>query len=87
MNIQKTAKKKSYTASDKKTLTAAERRYRSAISKLRSVNRNSIPKELQIESAYTLNEVDRYGFSFFPNHYIFDKIIELEVLAQKATTR
>lgn len=87
MTTQKPAKKKFYTATDKKTLTAAERRYRAAVSKLRSIPRNTIPKETQVELAHMINDIESYGFNFFPNHYIFESIIKLESLAAKITTR
>lgn len=73
------------TGNDKKdfrrTIGSAERRYLTAMSKIRKAGKFNLPKPSQIEVAYHQNEVDRHGFSFFPNHYILDNIVALEEIA------
>lgn len=59
----------------------AERRYRTAMFKIRGFNRNLISKETQTDIAYLINEVDRYGFTFFANHYVIDSVERLEGIA------
>ena len=65
----------------KKPMCAAERRYRSAIYKIRGVGRYRIEKSTQEELAHLINKVETYGFGFFPNHYVFEDIIAIEKIA------
>lgn len=78
----KTQNAKQVKHAQKRTIGAAEGRYRTAISKLRAISRNRIPKETQVEIAYLINKVDSYGFNFFPNLYVYDDITKLEELAK-----
>lgn len=62
----------------KKPMCAAERRYRTAIYKVRGIGRSRIEKSTQEELAHLINKVESYGFGFFPNHYVFNDIIAIE---------
>lgn len=77
----KTTNNVSVEADKKKTMCAAERRYRSAIYKVRGIGRSRIEKSVQEELAHLINKVESYGFFFFPNHYVFDEIIAIEKIA------
>lgn len=66
------------TTEQKKGICAAERRYRTAIYKIRGIGRSRLDKETQVELAHLINKVEEYGFGFFPNHYVFDDIVAIE---------
>lgn len=72
---------KAVTTQEKKGVCAAERRYRTALFKIRAVGRSRISKEMQVDIAHHINHIDTYGFGFFPNHYVFDDIVALETIA------
>lgn len=59
---------------------AAEKRYYGILSRIRSMQINGveIPQDKQQDLAYTINDIKRYGFGFFPNHYLFEKVDHLE---------
>ena len=67
----------------KKGLCAAERRFKAAIYRLRSIGRANFAKQIHEDVAYHINKIERYGFGFFPNHYVFDDIVALEDIATK----
>jgi hypothetical protein len=73
-----TAKSSAVDADKKKPMCAAERRFRSAVYKVRGIGRSKIAKETQVELAHLVNNVETYGFGFFPNHYVFEDIIKIE---------
>lgn len=59
---------------------AAEKRFNGIMSRIRSMQINGIdiPLEVQEEIAYTIRDITKYGFRFFPNHYVFEKVDHLE---------
>lgn len=67
----------------KKVTSAAERRFRAAVFKIRGVGRIGIDKLVQVDIAHLINKIESYGFNFFPNHYIFDDIVALEDIATR----
>lgn len=74
----KTANTQAVETDKKKPMCAAERRYRTAIYKVRGIGRSRIEKSTQEELAHLINKVESYGFGFFPNHYVFNDIIAIE---------
>jgi len=62
---------------------AALRRFNSTINELRNITRGNIKIDDQKEIAHLINEIEQYGFDFFPNHYVYDKVVELEVFVRK----
>lgn len=67
----------------KSTKKAVEVRYDAAVEKIRSVRTTRKSIALQKDIAHTMNTIQTYGFRFFPNHYIFDDVVELEKLADR----
>ena len=70
--------KKTHKKEEKNFMSLAERKYKSALHNLKSVNRNIMTKQQQVDISYLINDIEKHGFDFFPNHYVFDKIEELE---------
>ncbi len=59
-------------------VSSAERRYRSAMFKIRGMGRGTVSKETQQDIAHLMNDIERFGFSFFPNHYVMDSVERLK---------
>ncbi len=55
-----------------------QQRYNRAVSAMRGLHVSLETKALQKEIEWIRHEIERYGFEFFPNHYIFDKVREFE---------
>lgn len=87
MNTNTRQKAANTASKSKKSVCAAERRYRNAIFKIRAVGRSQISKQEQVDIAYHINTVESYGFGFFPNHYVFDNIVALESIATTLTAQ
>lgn len=51
---------------------------REAIGKIRNTWNHKLRKELQIELSWISNEIEKYGFDFHPEHYLREKMDELE---------
>ena len=85
----KTQKSKNHGKATNKrpSIGAAERRYRTAISKLRVISRHRIDKKTQVELAHLINKIDSYGFNFFPNLYVYDDVIALEGYVEKLNSK
>lgn len=60
-------------------LSGAEKRFNGLKKRLKGLGySDSLSKNQQVEVAHILREIDSYGFQFFPNHYLFDKIDQIE---------
>lgn len=64
----------------------AKRRFFNAISGLRDIGRINLSREEQEDVAYTINEIETYGFEFIPNHYTMDNILKLEKFIEERRT-
>lgn len=64
-----------------------ETRFKKAVEKLKIFpyhkNKRKRDKSVEMEAAYLIHEIEEYGFSFFPEHYVKDKVKKLEDLAEK----
>ena len=40
-------------------------------------------KEMEIEAAFLAREIELYGFKFFPDHYVKEKIKNLEIFVSE----
>lgn len=58
-------------------MSAAEKRFYSSARRLRQANLN---KDEQIEASYLIKEVQDYGLKFFPNHYLWTVLGQLDKL-------
>mgnify|MGYP001280135688 CR=1 FL=1 len=66
-------------------ISGAEKRFNGLKKRLKGLNYNdSLDKDQQIEVAHKLHEIKSYGFHFFPNHYLFDKIDQIENILDKS---
>lgn len=63
-------------------ISLAERKFSWVKNTLRKV-RNNVSREDQVEIAHLMKSIQDYGFSFFPNHYVFDQIQQLESILSK----
>lgn len=45
-------------------------------------NSQYMTKETQIDVAFLIRDIQNYGFEFFPEHYIEEKINELESISE-----
>lgn len=61
-------------------MSAAEKRFYSSARRLRQANLN---KNEQIEVSYLINDILSYGWKFFPNHYLWEKLQELENIVKR----
>ena len=55
----------------------AERRYTAVMWVIRK-NRQLFNKQDQVEISHISKEIQDYGYSWFPNHYLMDTITKLE---------
>lgn len=62
---------------------AAQRRFHRVLDGLRTISRGKLDRETQEEAAYLINDVQNYGMSFFPNHYVMDQILRLESIVEE----
>lgn len=53
-------------------------RYNRIMRDLHGLRPNPKTKEIEKDVAYLINKIQAYGFEYFPNHYIFDDVAELE---------
>lgn len=67
------------------------KRFNRAVSGLgnnfRYQNKTKRDKSLEMEIAWTIHEIEKYGFNFYPEHYIEDKMQELEKLSKTFKNR
>ncbi|MBG24159.1 MAG: hypothetical protein CMF22_11990 [Idiomarinaceae bacterium] len=57
-----------------------QKRYNRALSVMRGLRVSDATKDIQKDIEFTRHEIESYGFRFYANHYIFDKVVELESL-------
>lgn len=60
-----------------------EYRYRRAVAISRSCKMTRETKALEQDIAHTINRIDQYGFSFFPNHFIRDEVLQFEAMVNQ----
>lgn len=53
-------------------------RYTRAVATMRGLHVSMETKALQKEIEWIRHEIESYGFEFFPNHYVFEKVREFE---------
>lgn len=78
-----------YSKPQARRVTGLEHRYRRAVAIARSCKTNRNTKSLECDIAHVIDTIDRYGFEFFPNHFIRDEVIKFEAMVnqlQFATT-
>lgn len=68
---------------DKKRVKPVEQRFNRSEASLRSLHVSTDTKDLQKEIEWARREIQQYGFSFFPNLYVFDKVKEFERLVDE----
>ena len=56
---------------------AAKKRYDGICLRLRGY-RGQLSQKQEREIAYLLNDIESYGFEFYPNHYHWDNLDQLE---------
>jgi hypothetical protein len=61
---------------------ASQIRYNGIRSRMRGLKR--LPKNIETEISYTINEIESYGFDFFPNHYLWELLDKVESLLDRA---
>lgn len=60
-----------------------EVRFRKAQEKMRKLRVTSETKELQKDISWMMKEIEDYSFSWFPNHYIGDQVIQFESMVRQ----
>jgi len=60
-----------------------EVRYRKAQEKMRRLRVTSDTKELQKDISFKMQEIESYGWAFFPNHFVGDQVIEFEAMVKQ----
>lgn len=64
----------------KQQMKGIEVRFRKAQELMRRLRVTSETKGLQKDIAFTMQEIEQYGFEWFPNHYVGDQIIQFEAM-------
>lgn len=64
-------------------VSAAEKRFYSASRRIRQL---TLSKEQQVEASYMIDDILRYNFNFFPNHYLWEKLEAFERFINNAKT-
>lgn len=72
MNRKNTFKRQHHTS-------AAESRFTGIMNRLR--RQRDLKREQQVEAAHIINKIQSYGFSFFPNHYLWEDLDRLDTIA------
>lgn len=58
-------------------VTGVEKKFRKAVSNMRQLDRKLLTVEETKNLAYLINDVEKYGFNFFPNVYVWDNVDRL----------
>lgn len=67
----------------RKTIKPVEARYNRALQLMRTLRVSSETKEIQEELSWLRKDIEDYNFTFFANHFVFDKVTEFERLVSK----
>lgn len=71
----------------KNFVSGVEKKYRKVKSNLRQVDRRFLSKEESTELAYKINEIERYGFRFHPNVYVWDMVEDLNKMTKSLISK
>lgn len=69
--------------SNARRMKGIEVRYNKTRGLLRSLRVKESTKDLQKEIAYSIDTIERHGFRFFPNHYIYDEVVRLSKMVEE----
>ena len=61
---------------------ASQIKYNGIRSRMRGLKK--LPKTIEIEISYVINEIESYGFDFFPNHYLWELLDKVEQMLDRA---
>lgn len=67
------------TKSSPNRMSAAEKRFNGVMRRVKGVKAaDGLSRSQEEDIAHIVNDIQRYGFNFMPNHYIFDKVDMIE---------
>jgi hypothetical protein len=75
-------KNQSNRSNGKRQMSPIQKRYLRALSTMRSLRVSDATKDIQKEIEFTRHDIESYGFRFYGNHYVFDKVVALEGLIE-----
>lgn len=88
MQQQRNTKNRPYRARNEDTyVSAAKKRYTGLSKRVKGLRYldKEVDRKTQEEIAYAQHDIEMYGFEFFANHYLFEKIDRLEKLLNNIT--
>jgi hypothetical protein len=63
-----------------------ENRFNRAARKLRNLHVSIDTREIQQDIEWQRRDIIAYGFEFFPNHYIYDRVKEFEFMVDSLSS-